>query len=160
MTVEARSAQPDPFVLGQIHNLNGYSCELLFVDPDGNILHQDDQRLVDFKNPATDLVSKVASKSGKTLVLSSGTRQGPVIVFQENLRHVVVKDGLNGFQALELGTQANYWFKKPFIIDSQPTGEVNEDGIPLTTLVYKEGTEDLVVVARRLPVLRISDLPL
>jgi len=157
---ERLGEQSVPLVIGQIPNLNGYGYELLFADSNGSILNQGDQRLDDFKNPATDLASKEASNGGKSLVLSSGERQGPLIIFQENIRHVVINDGSNRFQALELGTQANYWFKQPFIIGSQPTGEVDKNSTPLTTRVYKEGTAELRVVARRLPVLRMSDLPL
>ena len=153
--------ESNPFVLGHIPNLNGYSCEMIFVDQNGNILMQGDLRLNGFTQFINDLIVKETSNDGKTLVLSSLQKKGPVIIYTESVKPTVVIDGITRYQAFELGTQVDFWFKEPLITEMRPTGKVlvrDEVEFPEIKPVFRDEVDGLRVVARRLPISSLGNL--
>lgn len=132
-----------PFIAGRIDGLTGdfNGFNLLFINPDGQILHSSDIRFNDLTGFATEWKPEKRSSSGNIFMLTSPDRHS-VLVLDLDYEHqdqIEVYSGQNHSYAYELGTQADFWFKEPWIVGFDSKKHKYK---------YKSGTKDLRVVAQ------------
>lgn len=131
-----------PFIAGRIEGLTGdfNGFELLFINPDGQILHSSDIRFNDFTGIAKEWNPEKRSPSGNIFTLFSPHKHSVLVLNLdvEKQDQIEVHSGQNQSYAYELGSQADFWFKEPWIVDFDSKTKKPK---------YKPGTKDLRVVA-------------
>lgn len=135
------------FIAGRIDGLTGdfNGLEFLFINREGQILHSTDIRFNDFAGTAQEWKPKKRMPSGNIFTLFSPHRRSVLILnFDfDNLDQIEVHSGQNQSYAYELGSQADFWFKEPWLVGFDSKTQKPK---------YKSGTKDLRVVA--LPIFR------
>lgn len=130
-----------PFIVGKIENVTPFikRLEFLFITPDGQMLHSSDTRFNDFKDFAEEWKPEKRSPSGNIFTLFSPKRISILVFDFKYQNQIEVHSGQNHSYAYTLGSQADFWFKEPWIegFDSK-----------IQKPIYKPGTQDLRVVAQ------------
>ncbi|MFH1827297.1 MAG: hypothetical protein ABH812_02585, partial [bacterium] len=110
--VEGPPKQSIPFTLGEIPDLNGQSCQLLFVDRRNRVVNIGDQRLKGFDNISEGLNTH---RDNDTLFLFSDKRKNLVVIDMRKVEPINIKSGGKRVKGFMLGTHVDLWFKDPYI---------------------------------------------
>ena len=141
--VERPKYPTSPFIAGRIDGLKGdfNGLEFLFINPEGQILHSTDIRFNDFPGLALEWKQKKRMPSGNIFTLFSPLRRSVLILnFDfDNLDQIEIHSGQNQSYAYELSSQADFWFKEPWLVGFDSKTQKPK---------YKPDTKDLRVVAQ------------